>query len=406
MRELILLERIDALERSLERVETGMKSVEDQVKNQLGERVWATCWNCIMSPAQDCKKELESICEQLMSKEADIKDAWEKYSSVYEKSEDIFDECLDFLGGLAMRDRGMYKGICDLSDELMDRCDIHTDVHWYSLTVPAQQEPMKVSSARIIRLRFPERTIWSLPLAAHQFGLLAVELKDEWRHLVDAKAEDETEQLRLKNLLSDGLATCLMGPAYACATILLSLDPLKACAENDEHIADAERAYVVFAMLERLRKKGDVAESYEPIIQKLKDKWNAALQWLGPHGELKEADKEQLDDWIETIWQKLFVKLLPGALYCPDEEGWRVAKEWHKQLLQKKSKSIQLKGDESLRDALNAAWLCRIKEPDRIREIEDEACDFCERIVAKRLEIKSKGKTKKQRKLQPIKIGR
>lgn len=409
MNDLILLARIDALKRSLERVEASMKSVE----NKLDEKVWGTFHDTIVVPAKRRTHELEDIRqvvsaeqEDNVKKEAKLKDAWEKYGRVHEKSERIFAECVEFLGGLALRERDLDGGICQLSDELMDKCVVDTGASWHSLTIPARQEFMTVSLARIIRLCLPEWTIWTLPLAAHQFGRMVVDLKTEWQDSVKLGKNEAEDEHQLYDLVADGLATYLMGPAYACAAIRLSFDPSTAYTDVDEHVADAKRAYVVFAMLRRMNEivgKG-VTPPYDSIIKILEGEWENALWRTQPRKKLEKTDKQRLDTWVGTMWQ-MFEDLRPTALYPHvGQDGWQVAQIWNVQLLE--DMQIEPSGIESLRDALNAAWLCRTDNPNKVSEIEYKAYSLCNRIVAKKLDIKGKGltkKAKKQIKQQPTK---
>src|SRR6185503_8084314 len=92
----------------------------------------------------------------------------------YEESQEVFCECLEYIGGLALRDRGFDQRICDIGDHLIVSCAKDwNNLKWQSLTILAAQERLGQTMARIIRLRFPEWTIWTLPFTAREFAHVA-----------------------------------------------------------------------------------------------------------------------------------------------------------------------------------------------------------------------------------------
>lgn len=404
MSNLILLARLDALERSLERVEKQVEWARDHYK--LVEEVWVTFYDGIAMPAIRCReRDLNTIRKQLhLAKQADddavkeeqVREAWRNYNDVYRDTESIFADCVEFLGGLALRVTELDEGICELADELMDHCEVFTGAAWASLTLPARQEPVRVPLTRMILLPFPEWTIWNLPLAAHQFGHLVADLKNEFRDWVNDQMRDPGDERHLYDLLADGLATYLMGPAYVCAAIRLNLNPLTVT-DGYEHADDAKRAHVIFTMLNRMDEaEGDVARPYRGTIERLEDEWNTALKRAWPQGELEEAEKQQLETWVENMW-KMFRYLRPSARYpCTGRNGWTVAQEWSKSLDQ--GKQIEPSGNDTLRDALNAAWLWRIQAPDtpdkvhKMEDIAEATLGLCQQITKERAKSKSKSK--------------
>jgi hypothetical protein len=207
------------------------------------------------------------------------KEAWEKYRKIHEDSRDLFDECLELIGGLAIRDKGLGGRICEMADELIQSCAINsTGREWNSITVPAKEEALKDTLARIIRLRFPEWTVWSLPLTAHEFGhVITSESLDLIAFIKDqtnSKVEDYMARQGLYSeygmskdwatrrieshiceFIADAFATYTMGPAYAYAAILIRLNPWTYQGDRSSP-SDEERVQLVLSVLGDLMQKG------------------------------------------------------------------------------------------------------------------------------------------------------
>src|ERR1041385_5440331 len=95
--------------------------------------------------------------------------AWDDYTNIVsEKNQLVFSDYFEYLGGLALRIAGLDNDICRIADELMKRCGSVGINEWSALTIPASKEASTL--ARSIRMRFPEWTIWAVPLTAHELG--------------------------------------------------------------------------------------------------------------------------------------------------------------------------------------------------------------------------------------------
>jgi hypothetical protein len=402
--DLILLARLNALEHNLRRVQLHIENARKRYK--IDEKIWITFFDHISKPAKEYADTLDTLKND---RKVNSAYAWEEYSKISKKSEDIFAELLDFLFGLELREEleqpeeGQDGRICALADDMIKRCEFHTASNWSSLTIPAQQELLSTSLSLIIRLRFPEKTIWTLPQAAYLFGHVVLDQKKlnglKW---IEELSVNEKLVRQLKDLTAVGLATCIMGPAYACAAIMFGFDPKNAYIDNDQHMADAKRAYTVFAILDYMDKN-----AYSTIVEKMGEYWKTALKSHDQQVELKRGDKTQMDNWIKPMWQNLEDILgRPRAIYpAVEEEGWSVAQAWQKTYEDKGTwKSIEPSGTEQLRDVFNASWLCRIDHPDDVEKITREAVDFSNRILEERkgspsvFEIYKPTKTRSRRK--------
>jgi hypothetical protein len=102
---------------------------------------------------------------------------WAEYERLaYQDGEPLFGEYVDLLGGLALRNTGIDSGICAMADALIRR--LHyvggRERLYHSVAVPARRGAPERTMARIIRLGFPEWTVWAVPLAAHEYGHVGV----------------------------------------------------------------------------------------------------------------------------------------------------------------------------------------------------------------------------------------
>jgi hypothetical protein len=367
-----------------------------------------------------------------------VRKAWHLYNKVYQQSQDTFDECLTFMGGLTFRERGLDKRICTIADYLIHDCADQSGTEWKSLTVPALREAVDKTMALIIRLRFQEWTIWTLPFTAHEFGHVVVAsvtdskdsikarefIEEEVEHLMNsdpylqdllqnkgAERARDCARFHLNEFLADAFATYTMGPAYACTAILLRFNPSQAYADDEEHPADVKRAQVVFNMLKQMDSQAGKLSYYKEMIDYLEKEWKDALERARLPDIPSAPDTQYLDSLVERISKPFFYTvLLPAVLYPPIpgerlEEGWTVAQQWagswYRQLQSEQTLSIpRISSTHKLRDALNAAWLCRIQKSGNVREIAEAAQELCESIIAER-RSKPSSKSRKQSKTPP-----
>jgi hypothetical protein len=292
-----------------------------------------------------------------------LESAWEETAG--EKNQLIFSDYVDFLSGLALRDKGWDNSICQIADELI--ANLLQAKMWDPLTIPSSHGA--VTLAKIIRMGFPEWTIWGLPLAAHELGLVAVSVDDTLGSYIDDQAGDDEELRRqMQVCLADAFATCTMGPAYACAALLLRFNPrfayegrydaldddtltqtfstvLKttlaqssAGTSFDENIVaslnlswksalketlsvrrvralpDAQRAHIILRVLDKMLAQCGAGASFDrKIIEQLRDEWKLALEQAKPTGEL--GPQARLDTWVDYLFEYLSANPL-GAIYC------------------------------------------------------------------------------------------
>jgi hypothetical protein len=220
-----------------------------------------------------------------------------------------------------------------------------------------------MTMARIIRLGFPEWTIWTLPLAAHELGhVVAV---GRIAPLLEKESAAGFDKYHIQLCFADAFATFVIGPAYACAAILMRFDPLAAINPEDKRLM-LKRAECVLRMLEGMNKAAGQTNPYGGIIQRLRAEWQDAVDQAAANlseDPLQELEGSALtEDEISHVCRVAnFMTTTFGKGRGFPYTGWRVSSEWAKKLAADGGASIQPGRLEiDLRYVPNAAWRLRL----------------------------------------------
>ena len=409
----ILADRLSALEQSLERARdpSGWKTQLDLHNVVVEERIWG--W-----AIQDIKKEVNRQVNELrdireMSQDNDhVAAAWRRYNEVHRASEGLFRDCLELIGGLALRDKLLDDQICQLTDELIVAF-ADAMFTYASPSIPAHLELPPRTLRRVVRMRFPEWTIWTLSLAAHEYGHIAIGETDELANysLQRAKeaaelgsddAEDPTARAarleRMKRcaevLIADAFATYTLGPAYACPALLLQFNPLPEEPRTGPGPFDLQRAELVLGILEGMGERAAGDNVFQFVLDELRSRWDQVRKPPENGGPIILDPVKVLQ-----LFRTELGDIRPAVRYPTDRSdenlqgGWLVAKEWEAHWQRQIDEFVpplkvpaNVSATSKLRDALNAAWLCQLKtEPEMLPEIERAARDLCQQIISSRL---------------------
>ena len=153
----IFLDRVSALDKELE---LALHALE-QVRN---EPLWKRA-----APKLSDLMEKERKRLRIESKEPSLERAWKRLHAAQERCRVLFAEYLACHHGVAARRTGVDNGLCAIADALLDELELPPKIRWPGFTVLSNSEYFD-EMASIIRLRFPEVSIWNLPVAAHEFG--------------------------------------------------------------------------------------------------------------------------------------------------------------------------------------------------------------------------------------------
>jgi hypothetical protein len=331
--------------------------------------------------------------------------AWSRYMSAgLSKSKPVFDEYLDFLAGLALRDGGFDGQMCQMADELIAKVERMAELCVGSLAIPTHHEIVSSTLARsLIRLGYPEWTIWALPLVAHEFGHVLAQ-NQGIQGLIERESsalaalyrreqiDDANNQFRyyLEEHIADIFATYMMGPAYACAAILLRLELSFTNRTELIQPPPAQRAAVIFATLDKINSEG-MHRPYTSIIQKLKVEWEAALT------QTKQISnsRPELNAILERCLEHTYRILNASGFLNPPTAA--ILNDWPRKLSSQHEK-IQVTGNDDLREVLNAAWICRLENMAPVAEIRHAT----ERLWKEILSERQRGKVSRNRAKDPI----
>jgi hypothetical protein len=293
------------------------------------------------------------------------KGIWDEYEwMAFGQGKGLFGEYVDVIGGLALRNTGVDQGVCQMADDLL-QC-LHSAWRarsFESMAVPTRRMAAEPSLAQIIRLGFPEWTVWALPLGAHEFG--HVVLADSDALVAEATQETGITQSQIATYLADAFGAAVVGPAYACAAILLALDPCIADEKGREAVGadepertlqlspDSRRVHVILEVLD-LMDGGHGTVS--PVAGQLRDAWSSALDTFGL--SLDAAWDQPLQSLAKLMWNDLQAR----AFQLPYRAGqFATVSQW-KSLRAHPAADFPDSADD-IRDILNAAWIQRLNDP-------------------------------------------
>ena len=380
----ILLAQIDTLLQQLQSAQETLGA--NQIHEGCREAAKYRFANLITEARNELTAAKENVSD--VPDDYDLSGYWQQLSDHKRKCGDLFKESLNFFGGALLRSIERIDGLCKVADALLLQLSKQAGVEWNRFTILAEGS-FFTEATGIIRLPFPDYSIWNLPVAVHELGhyvgprivksdgTYPFQIK---RQQIVASYTDAAEAERQKSFwqedFSDLFAIYAIGPAYACACLVTAFSPTDgtACKDGREHPAHAKRAYL---MLEMLRGIGQ--NQYANLAKHLTDLWKRNLKAAGHTTCLQEADLPQLDNRVAEIYSIL--ALAPSVEY----KDWTRASELADGLKANKSVGQLTKSTDSIADVLNAAWLWRINQANvsdtQLQIIDDKAIAMCRNIM-------------------------
>ena len=262
--------------------------------------------------------------------------------------------------------------IGELSDKLQA-------IAWKRFTFEAEGEAF-AENTHIIRLRFPTRDIWNLPVAAHEFGhFLASQIRvpnDASRFVnVLGSADGVRPDKRwyfLNEYFADAVATYALGPAYPYSCLLLRFNPVRAWSDTDgKHPPDGHRAELILQILNRMDIEADSKNKFGGTVQKLKEFWRMALAASGVPLEASVETETEMDILADEIYAGILKPVVPRLRYNTLPTAFK------RQLLLSDASS-PLPENLLLTDLLNAAWRERLRNGVNASRVNDRLLTVCE----------------------------
>jgi hypothetical protein len=341
--------------------ELGRKSFLIQIRTE-GESTWES----LSTRAGVLQADVEAIENDLSNP-----NAWNALAKAEAEANDlVFNESIELLGGIAMRDARLDADICDLAEALIRSIRGSGN---YPSVIPGGISTMMMKIQRFIRLRYPEWTIWALPSVAHE--LWRVSAREQFDDLLARSlgSAGSMEDPTMQQCISDAFATYIMGPAYALAAITLLFDPTRA--------QDDLRVHATVSMLRHMddAKPDAFSESYRTVADDLESAWQAAKQQTGVTIDPSKARV------VEAAVAALFKQLYTFGYSYFDVAEWKSLRTWAEKLRDGAVDTIEILPEHDLRHALNAAWLARLDSTrtDDISERVNRLADLVKVELAK-----------------------
>jgi hypothetical protein len=233
-----------------------------------------------------------------------------------------------------------------------------------------------------VHQRFPDFDIWSLPLMAHEFGHIIAPTTPELNTTISEQLaiamqghpnestwqkDQSTAYLaqrtnHMDEFFADAFATYCQGPSFAYNVFHLHLNPMEAYLSRRNHPTHAERMEVILRVLSEMnqQEKFDEYENgpYDGVLNRLRTGWTESLRTAGTQaGPVEQFHQLKAGALGLTFFTLLNKYYRLGAQYQASE--WKRAEEIAKQLLNGQT-SVS---NESLRNLLNIAWICRTRQP-------------------------------------------
>jgi hypothetical protein len=323
--------------------------------------------------------ELIDQCRTALKRAENADDPWERLRGAYRDIGSVSSETLAFTQGALLRKSGVDAGFCALADKLLDHFnDAEKKLNWRGFTILADTAYFR-EIGDVVRLRFPEVSIWDLPVAAHEFGHYANPLirvptrnrsftKSEYpvnEYLKDRETDEERPWFHAHELMADIFAVYALGAAYAYCVLFLRPDPGTIRADTRTHPSWSERFYLILETLGRIALHNGVTSQ---IVDDVKGRWERIVA-ASPGN--RQPDVGRLTELMDFFYPLLDANL-HGVRYTTFGRALQLAPALGH-------------GDPlpaaTIPDILNAAWLARLDNlgdqhaTARISRIAASACE-------------------------------
>jgi hypothetical protein len=345
-----LLEQLNDVERALEH-EALDAALRDRVAVRFARLVAAR------------RDELRALRDGIEAGMAAV-DAWDELLAIRAATEPLSAECLALLEGGLVRATGLDRGLCRIADEMLGQLARLSECPWGRFTILDQGEYFN-SLAEVIRLRFPDLTIWGMPIAAHEFGhFVARQLsaRPDWGAPYAVMAGQGIAPGHIDEHFADCYATYALGPAFVCPSVLQRFNPRAAGRATRTHPPPAHRVWLCLHILREMDRGGGLLSPYRDVIELLERTWDGLVRDAGG-GDARPsaAEQERLSKAGEVLWNLL--ELAVGeARY--ERGSWMHAKAEAAPLLETIANGRTPAAEPAeLRDILNTAWMARLAGP-------------------------------------------
>jgi hypothetical protein len=290
--------------------------------------------------------------------------SWSELAKLDATVEQLASLVLTYLGGAAARRDGVDGGLCTAADRLVSSVIRLGGPGWAGATLPGDSELVDGNDG-VIRVRFPDDGVWSLPLVLHELGhvvgpaltrrkRLDVDRTTEVRPLRRHLDRLDRTQPRLwhhaQELFADVYATYVGGPAFMAASVVQRFDPSSAGRDTKTHPSPNRRVALMIDVLGEMARLGTEGTTY--VSRDLRVLW-CDLAGLGD-AKLVVTESDRRFGRFSLL---LLDEVVPQARFTDLKPAETLALGLQKDLAPA--------GDVAPVDVLNAAWIVRLNDPAR-----------------------------------------
>jgi hypothetical protein len=231
--------------------------------------------------------------------------------------------------------------------------------------------------AQIVRVRFPDVSVWHLPVAAHEFGhfvgpRIAVDVVADGLPTTQHPFQEILKRRHGENPLAPGwqyaheyfadmFATYALGPAFAYTCLVLRFDPVAASLPDGHHPPAARRVELILRTLEESAKGPDAP--YGGVVAGLRQRWREERDNAGQAPDLPGDAADDVAATFEELHPLLDVHL-GGARYTTFLRAQELAPKL-------RAGPLAAGAGVTIRELLNAAWVARIRGDERDQTLAD-----------------------------------
>jgi hypothetical protein len=288
--------------------------------------------------------------------------SWSELAKLDAAVERLAGLVLTYLGGAAARRDGVDGGLCTVADRLVTAVVRLGGPGWAGATLPGDSEQVDGNDG-VIRVRFPDDGVWSLPLVLHELGhvvgpaltrrkRLDVDRTTEVRPLRRHLDRLDRTQPRLwhhnQELFADVYATYVGGPAFLAASVVQRFDPASCGRDTKLHPSPNRRVAGMVHVLDEMARLGTEGTRY--LTRDLRILW-CDLAGVGEDALVAtEGDRR-----FARFSLLLLEEVVPQARFTDLKPAETLALGLQKALAPLVAASPI--------DVLNAAWIVRLNDP-------------------------------------------
>ena len=383
----ILLDRIEVLDQDLREARERLQAEEipKSIQARLGSELLDSVGDLLLRLGAARLAAERLPAGDTADVQSRIKTAWIGFDGLQVEGERQLAEVLALLQGARSRGQmAQHAVLAEIADRLLDELSAKLQaIAWKRFTFEAAGEAF-AGDSHVIRLRFPMKDIWNLPVAVHEFGhFLASQIrvpKDAaFLANVLGSGDEVTRDKRwyyLQEYFADAVATYALGPAYGYTCLLGRFNPVRAWSETDRlHPPDGRRAELILQILDRMNREEDSAGQFEGPAQRLGEFWRASIVASGRSADVPLDVAKDLSALADEIYGLI---LKPGARHL----RYNTMAEARRQQKLLSDQAAAVPQPLALTDLPNAAWRVRLAPGVKAADVNRAFIAVCRKSAA------------------------